>query len=254
MASSLGLLKSKVTSLRILTYHDINDYNDDLYAVRKRQFLEHLSVLKDEGYTTHRALDLVPDLSSFLSKNKVVLLTFDDGYISNRDIAAELLTQQGMTATFFTISSMLGINRIRCNFSGKECQFLSRDDLRQMTLGGFEIGSHSHTHPMLGKISQEQVRTEMMFSKKILENAIDRDVLSFAYPFGRRDAFSMITRSVLENTGYSVAFSQEGCGITSESDLLRLPRTSIDRFDNPSTFLRKLQGYYDVIGKDRCEK
>ena len=246
---SLGLFTRKASSLRILTYHDITDDKEDLYAVTKRQFSEHLSVLKNEGYTTLRACDLVSDFASVLSRDKVVLLTFDDGYISNRDIAVELLIRYGMTATFFVVSSMLSISRKRCIFSGKEHLFLSREDLRQMVLGGFEIGSHSHTHAMLGKISQEKVETEVLLSKQILENAIDRDILSFAYPFGQRDAFSQITRSIISKSGYLTALTQEGFGITSGCDLLQLPRMSIDRFDSPSSFLRKLNGSYDFINK-----
>lgn len=248
-AASIGWFTGTPGCLRILTFHDISNDTRDVYAVTKERFTDYLSLLKDEGYTTIRAGDLVADWPSVLSRTRVVLLTFDDGCVAQRDIAAELLTQRGMTATFFVISSMLGQNRSRCTFSGKERTFLSGEDLRQMVLGGFEIGSHSHAHPLLGMLPVEQVDVEVRFSKQIVEEAIGHEVISFAYPFGRRDSFSSMTRSVLEKNGYTVAFTQAGNGVKSTSDLLKLPRTNVDRFDTLTTFRRKLNGYYDFLGK-----
>ncbi len=237
--------------LRILTFHDISDDAADVYAVTKGQFADYLSLLRDEGYTTIRARDLLSDWPSVLSQDRVVLLTFDDAFATQRDIAAELLTQHDMTATFFVISSLVGQNRTRYKFGGKERTFLCKEDLRQMVLDGFDIGSHSHTHTMFGTLTAEQVDDEARLSKQILKDATGRDVIGFAYPFGRQRAFSSITKFVLEKNGYSIAFTQEGVGIKPTSDLLTLPRINVDRLDTIGSFRRKLLGQYELISKIR---
>jgi peptidoglycan/xylan/chitin deacetylase (PgdA/CDA1 family) len=247
LAASVGWLASTSGHLRILTFHDISDDAGDIFALTKGQFADCLSLLRDEGYTTIRASDLASAGPAMLDRERVALLTFDDGYASQRDIASEILVQHGMTATFFAISSVVERNRLRRVFAGKERLFLGSEDLRQMTLGGFEIGSHSHTHAKIGALSAEQIDAEVRLSKWILEEATGSGVVGFAYPFGRRGAFSPTTRTALERNGYRAAFTQEGGGIGPATDMLELPRVNINRFDTTASFRRKLRGYYDFL-------
>jgi peptidoglycan/xylan/chitin deacetylase (PgdA/CDA1 family) len=251
IAASVGRIASTPGRLRILTFHDVGGDAGDVYAVTKERFAEYLSLLKDEGYTTIKPGELAADWPAVASRNRVVLLTFDDGYAAHRDVVADILARHGMTATFFAVSSFVERARLRRVFSGKERQFLCSEDLRQMALGGFEIGSHSHTHALLGAMPAEQIDTEVSLSKRILEEAINCDVVSFSYPFGRRGAFSQTSRTALEKNGYLAAFTQEGTGIEPTSDLLELPRISVDRYDTLATFRRKLRGYYEYLGKAR---
>jgi peptidoglycan/xylan/chitin deacetylase (PgdA/CDA1 family) len=251
LAASIGRIASSPESLRILTFHDVSDDNSDVFAVNRRMFIDYLSVLREEGYTTVRASDLIADWPSVLSRSRVVVLTFDDGYAAQIDIAAELLSQYSMTATFFVISSLLRRNRSRLLFAGKEHTFLGSEDLQQLVLNGFEIGSHSHTHAKLGSLPLEQMESEARLSKQILEEEINHEVISLSYPFGRQGAFSLTSKSILKEIGYLSAFTQEGIEINFTTDLLSLPRTSINHFDTIATFRRKLHGHYHLIEKTR---
>ena len=237
--------------LRVLAFHDVSDYADDIFAVGEGRFADYLSLLRDQGYVTMRARDLAAGWPSVLSRKRVVLLTFDDGYAAQKDIAAELLGRHDMTATFFVTSSLLGRHRLRRVFSDKERVFLSGEDLRQLDRAGFEVGSHSHTHALCGAIPRAQLEQESNASKQILEHELGHPITSFAYPYGRQRAFSSVTRAVLRESGYSAAFTVEEVRLKPDCDLLRLPRTSINRFDTLATFRRKLEGQYDLIGKAR---
>jgi peptidoglycan/xylan/chitin deacetylase (PgdA/CDA1 family) len=247
LAASAGWLMKTRVRLRVFTFHNIGDDVDDINAVTKGRFADCLSLLQDEGYTTIRASDLASACPAMLDCERVALLTFDDGYASQRDIAAEILVQHGMTATFFAISSLVERDRLSRSFAGKKRLFLGSEDLRQMTLGGFEIGSHSHTHAKIGALTEEQIDAEMRLSKRILEEATGSGVVSFAYPFGRRGAFSPTTRAALEKNGYRAAFTQEGGGVGPATDMLELPRVNVNRFDSSASFRRKLRGYYDFL-------
>jgi peptidoglycan/xylan/chitin deacetylase (PgdA/CDA1 family) len=251
LAATVGRLAGAPGRLRILVFHDVGDDGSDLFAVTKRRLADYLSLLKDQGYTTVRAGDLAAAGPAALSGERLAVLTFDDAYAAQRDIAAELLAQHGMTATFFVISSFLSQDRSRCVFAGKQHDFLGAEDLRQMALAGFEIGSHSHTHALCGTLSPDQVEREAALSKQILQQELGRPVTAFAYPYGRQRAFSGATRAALQKSGYATAFTVEGTRVGQDCDPLRLPRTCIGRFDTPATFRRKLHGCYDFIGRVR---
>ena len=129
--------------------------------------------------------------------------------------------------------------------------FLSTEDIKQMDAAGFEIGSHSHTHSLLGTIPPDQASQELRTSKQILEQELRHSVTSFAFPFGRQQAYTGMTRALLEENSYKCAFTQEGCRIAPTSDLLALPRISIDHFDTLRSFRRKLHGQYEFLSEIR---
>ncbi len=102
------------------------------------------------------------------------------------------------TATEFAFSKVLtGLNtRQRREFSddvakqlGKKgmshTKVLSREDLKQMAEDPLvEIGSHSHTHSMLTRLSAIEYFNELQLSKTILEGIINKPVDIFAFPNG----------------------------------------------------------------------
>jgi peptidoglycan/xylan/chitin deacetylase (PgdA/CDA1 family) len=103
---------------------------------------------------------------------------------------------------------------------GKEI-ILSWDEVREMNHDGITISAHSVTHPMLTKLSPEQVKDEIIESKKIIEERIDRPVTAFAYPGGR---FDRDTISLLKESGFSCAVTGVPRLTTPESNPYELGR------------------------------
>ena len=251
LAGWFGWLGRSPGRLRALTFHDVGDDEADLFAVSRKRFADYLRLLQEEGYVTIRARDILSEWPSWMDRDRVVLLTFDDGYVSHRDVVADMLGQHGMTATFFVVSSFVGPTRTSRHFEGSTRDFLSIDDLRGLERDGFEVGSHTHTHALLGGLPESAVVDELTRSRELLEGALNCAVRSFAYPYGRQGATSPRTRAALVNAGYEVAFTQTGIRIERSSDMLALPRTSVDRLDTITTFRRKLAGDYDLLGSLR---
>jgi peptidoglycan/xylan/chitin deacetylase (PgdA/CDA1 family) len=65
-------------------------------------------------------------------------------------------------------------------------QPLNWDEVRKMSQGGMEIGSHTVTHPVLTQLSEEDLCYELTASKKRIEMEIGKEVLSIAYPGGKQ--------------------------------------------------------------------
>lgn len=246
LATLFGWISSDPCHLRILTFHNIGDDNS-IHTLKQQQFADFLSVVVDSGYHTIRANDIVKLWPQILKKERNVLLTFDDGYASHRDIVSSLLSHLNMTATFFVLSSFVDKQRTCAEFSGHLNTFMSTKDIREMNGAGFEIGSHTHTHPLCGLITDNEFRQEISVSKKILEDAAETSITSFSYPYGRQRAYTTFDCIALAETGYTAAFTQSGKKITPKTNLFSLPRINIDRFDTLQTFQRKLLGNYELV-------
>ena len=246
LATFTGWMKNNACGLRILTFHNIGD-DDCIHTLHQQRFTDFISFLNDNGYQTIRALDLVNAWPAILDQEKKVILTFDDGYVAHHHIVSDLLSRFNMTATFFILSSLVEKERTCVVFSGHSNVFMSKKDIKEMNNIGFEIGSHTHAHPLCGLISDEQFRQEITLSKKILEESIGCSITSFSFPYGREKAYTGSNLIALAEVGYKVAFTQSGKKITSKTNLLTVPRINIDRFDTLQTFQRKLLGNYEPI-------
>ena len=84
---------------------------------------------------------------------------------------------------------------------------LSWDEIRIMHQNGITFGSHSCTHPILSKLSTEDVRSEVLESKDIIEKEVGTQVTAFAYPSGRAEDFDARTKGILKEEGYSCALT-----------------------------------------------
>jgi peptidoglycan/xylan/chitin deacetylase (PgdA/CDA1 family) len=129
----------------------------------------------------------------------------------------------------------------------KDYQMLSWRDIREMSNDGFEIGAHSHTHLKISQQDRSCAKDEIERPKQILENKLGTSVRSFAYPFGRSDAFAPWTRDMLADAGYAAGCTMMSRALSKEDDLLELPRTDINGTDTLQRFVMKLNGDYDCL-------
>ena len=102
-----------------------------------------------------------------------IVLTFDDGSPSDLRIA-ELLEKYRLHGTFF-----VPIN----NSMNGGISVMTRSQLRQLSKK-FEIGAHTLEHVALTKITPDEAKNELRYSKKELENIIGKPVIKFCYPYG----------------------------------------------------------------------
>lgn len=99
---------------------------------------------------------------------------------------------------------LLGTFFIYTNAIGKK-HYFTWDEARELAGAGMTIGGHSKTHPYLWKITDwDTLRTEIIASKKMIEEKLGKPVDYFAYPFGRWNAMAV---QVVEEGGYKLARS-----------------------------------------------
>jgi len=102
---------------------------------------------------------------------------------------------------------------------------MSRKELQALYLSGVTIGAHTHTHPILSGLSEEDSHFEIATSKRILESWLQAPVDYFAYPNGRFDKdYGLLQQDQVKALGFKAALSTNP-GVASEaSNIWQLPR------------------------------
>jgi peptidoglycan/xylan/chitin deacetylase (PgdA/CDA1 family) len=76
---------------------------------------------------------------------------------------------------------------------------MSWEALGQLTDRGWEIGSHTHTHPHLGRLSDHELREELHESREEVSRHIGHPCRAVAYPYGEVD---LRIAGMAEQVGY----------------------------------------------------
>jgi len=88
--------------------------------------------------------------------------------------------------------------------------FLDWTEAAEMSRDGMAIGSHTHSHEILSKLTPDGQAEEVLRSRRILEERLTTTVDTLAYPVGQRGSFSDETTGILRAAGYRAAFSFYG--------------------------------------------
>lgn len=212
-----------------------NNY-DPVYFCYDTAFDEQMSYLRREGYTTISLGDFVAFQSGAKTlPAKPIILTFDDGFVSNYLHAFPILKKYGMTATIF-----MTVNRDAENFKKYAAVDAPLTDaqLVEMSDCGIAIESHSMTHRYLSELEPEVIRWELAESRKSLAETLRKAVRFLAIPSG---AYNRTVKRLVQETGYEAAFCMLKGSNNRSSDPYALRRFVIARDFTVDDFHRTLQ-------------
>jgi peptidoglycan/xylan/chitin deacetylase (PgdA/CDA1 family) len=115
------------------------------------------------------------------------------------------------------------------------------DEVREMAANRIEFGSHTVTHPILANVEEEQLERELCESKKSIEQQLNKEVLSLAYPVGRKSKFSRLAQAMAAEQGFRYAVSyEEGVVRQKDCDRYAMPRVHVESDDSRSLFRANL--------------
>ncbi len=176
----------------ILCYHAVSASWNSPLAVKPEAFERQVAYLLARGWypTTFAQAALQP------SHPQTLAITFDDAYMSVFEHAAPILRRLGVPATIFVTTSRVpggtlrwqGIEHWIHTPQETELSALEWDQLAELTERGWEIGSHTRTHPHLTELDDEQLMLELKGSREDCAARLGRECISIAYPYGDVDA------------------------------------------------------------------
>ena len=122
--------------------------------------------------------------STFCATHALVTFVIDDGWLTDYTVKKPIFDAHHAVAVSAIISGRRG---------------MTDDQLRELERDGWEIASHSRTHPDLTRLTRLDLQSEIGGSKADLE-AIGLHVSAFVYPWGLHNALvSRIARQFYQS-------------------------------------------------------
>jgi len=110
-------------------------------------------------------------------------ITFDDASRSQYVHGLRIAKDFGIVGTLFVITSEANAAQENPKSWG-----MNWGQIRAFRDAGWEIGSHSHTHPYLTQLSTADVIRELDISRAVIEAGVGVRPVSFSAPYGDHDA------------------------------------------------------------------
>ncbi|MCI7223061.1 polysaccharide deacetylase family protein [Fusobacterium sp.] len=241
----------------VIMYHRVinSKENEGVHGtyIYEKKFREHLKYLKDNNYEviTFKDLDRISWRNRFNKHKKYIILTFDDGYVDNYDLAFPILKEFGFKATIFLMAEST-YNEWDVKMSNeKKFPLMSKKMILEMQDYGIEFGAHTFNHPKINEISPEEIETQVLGCKKILEEKIEKEIITFAYPYGILNEYA---KGVAINAGYTFAVATDSGPVCISDDFYQIRRIAIFPNTNIRSFKRKVKGNYNFIKIKRENK
>ena len=197
----------------ILVYHDLgqppaSESYPGLY-VSDADFVAEMRWLHQHGYM---AVTLDELMSAWYHggtlPRKPIVITFDNGYIPQATFAPTVMSRYGWPGVLNEITAA----------------HLANWRLRHLISIGWEIDSHSVTHPDLTKVTPAELHRQVIASRQFLQHSLDIPVNSFCYPSNKYNA-SVI--AAVKAAGYTNA-TTENPGFATRSSPYLLDRFEIE--------------------------
>jgi len=170
---------------RVINLHGVGTPHDGVpdseapYWLPKERFiavLDRICDLRDQGHD--------------------IRLTFDDGNLSDLEIAAPEIAARGFSAEFFVLTGRLDHPR-----------YLAPNQLHEMSRLGMAIGLHGHGHVDWRRVGDEEMQRETVASRRVLEDIMGRPITRVAIPFGSYNR-GVIAR--LEVANFEAIYTSDG--------------------------------------------
>ncbi len=279
----------KHTRLTVLIFHRVHATVDPIFPREPDAhfFDQQISWIK-RWFQVLPLAEAVEGLRAGTLPARPAVITFDDGYADNHDVALPILQAHGVSASFFIATGFLDGGRMwndtliealrRCpapqldlnvldlgthtlgdvaqrraaidtlitqvkhlepalrqqqvdaiaaqaGVSLPDNLMLTSMQVREMARAGMTIGAHTLHHPILARLPDDEAYTEMLESKRHLEQIIDAPVRFFAYPNGKPGQDYNATHAKLaREAGFSAALSTAWGAAAPGCDLYQIPR------------------------------
>lgn len=219
----------------VIYYHDVVQGEGDSYMhINAEEFRRQMLYLKAEGYETLTFSDLEEHPDKQTAGPKRVLITFDDGWLSNYQEIFEWMKRHGIKYNIF-----LTVGKI-----GSDAAYLNWEQVRQMQESGVVgFGVHTMTHPDLSQFDGIDTRMEFDEADRLFRQETGRPALDFCYPFGK---YGQASNDYLSYCPYHRIYTSDLDYSRQRAGQIFFGRAAISADDSMDIFSNKVKGYYNI--------
>lgn len=174
------------------------DIEDQPYAVSLSDFIEQMELVATMNH------GIISDKSETLPD---VIVTFDDGHVSNVEHALPVLRRLKLRAYFF----------VTTDFIAKRSHFCDWDDLGVLLNSDMIVGSHGTSHRFFDDMTQVEMQQELSESKQVIEQQLGNNVHSISFPGGR---YTSSVMSCARAQGYEQIYGSDFGQLSGSAALL----------------------------------
>ena len=225
-----------MNNLPILSYHAL-DNSGSVTATSPSWFKQTLCTLHSEGF---RCVNLV----EWIEAGRPVVergfaITFDDGLSSIRNGSATI-AKLGFNATVFLVTGRMGLNNSWASQPAgiPISPLLDWSDLFDLKAAGFQFGAHTRTHSHFRHLDDEEIRRQILDSRREIEQRTTEPCHLFAYPYGEapKRAREIVRQEFAAGFGTKLAYA------TNRDPICKLSRVDAYYLRTPAALRRLLTG------------
>lgn len=215
-------LQKYLPGVPIIFYHAIGNDKSKLFVTRAA-FERQMRYLSERGY---RSI-LPAELKNVSPKDKVFLITFDDGFKSVHDAAWPILDKYGFKATVFIATDFIGQKSSYARLEvDRQFPLMTSDEIKELAAANWCIANHFAGHKNLTTLPSAEVKLEYKRALDALQ-ALGlgnyKDIV--AYPFNR---YNTTVIDILREQGAIMAFAGGDRLYTKIENPLAMPRFGVD--------------------------
>jgi len=224
----------------VLCYHAISPHWEAALSVTPAAFARQIAYVIGHGWTPVTFAQAATGATS----RRTVAITFDDAFASVKRYALPVLERYEAPATVFAPTSYLdsssplawdGTSHWLATSHAAELEAMSWDDLRGLADRGWEIGSHTVSHPHLTRLEPGRLAEELAVSRRVVQERVGCPCNTIAFPYGDAGEREFIAAQA---AGYSAA-AMLGCSLRWQRPH-EVPRVGIYHGDDWRRFRLKL--------------
>ncbi len=219
----------------VLTYHHVAPLSPQagkvlrMNAVSPEAFSAQMAYLAEQGWVTISPTQL----GAYLARGeplppKPIIVSMDDGYEDVYTAAYPVFRRTGLRPVLFVVTQYLGHK-----------PYLTWEQLQELVLAGFAVGSHGINHANLRKAKDAELLRQIRDSKAVLEKRLSITIDAFCYPYALYDKRAV---AVLSDQKYTTAFVVDGSIYQSPQYPYQMSRVLITYDTTLAEFAKLLQG------------
>jgi peptidoglycan/xylan/chitin deacetylase (PgdA/CDA1 family) len=125
--------------------------------------------------------------------------------------------------------------------------FMSWDEARALARAGFEIGSHTVSHPILSRVELARLRSELRDSKERIERELAQPCTAIAYPNGGVRDVNQAVFDEVSAAGYDWAFMTTPLWSQAGVHPYKIPRVGFPGHTDLETFQFYVSGWHNRL-------